>query len=266
MRERLASWYPDELTGRWWQAVLWVPVGYATTRLFGTTLPLGVIAGLAAAAAVVHWTVPVAVDLAAGAGALGVGVSQATGDGCHLRLGDAGTAVLLVFGGLMIGVAGVRLMGPVKVKESGRRLLVGAVGLELSLALTRPANEIAPAEGAAGTALALGVLLVAIVLVGIWAPFGPALLGVALLATEALIAVTDGSCQSAATRAVVGTLVFVPVAVLLASRWRPPYRRDDEHDEDHDHSSERWTGEHDHPESDRWTGDYDDYGPLPDRS
>lgn len=245
IRERLAELHPDVTAGRWWHAALWVPVGYASTKLYGEALPIVVIGALAGAVALVHRVLPAGVEVVAGGGALVMGVNHAANGDCHLLVGEDGVAVLMGFGGVMFAWAVLRLLGPASIHEASRLLLIGAVALELALSTVTPLGDATHAfRGTTGTAAALGALVLAFTLVGVKTPFGPPLLGSALVGVLGVLAVTGGPCHGAATRALVGTLVFTVLAVFLETRPLPFGYDDDRGGEEH------------------WAADYEEHGPM----
>jgi hypothetical protein len=249
VRERLASLQPEEMESGWWYAALWIPMGYASSRLFGEVTPVLVVGCLAGATALVHRLAPGAVEVVAGLGALVVGVNTAASGDCHDLVGEWGVAVLTVFGGAMVASAMTRLLGSASIREAARHLLIAVMALELSLAVVTPVGETVDGFAASvTTAVVLAVLLLVVTLVGVRATLGPPLLAVTLAGTQAVLAVTGGPCHGAAARAVLGTAVFTALAVYLGTRPLPfGYEPGDEDDETH---------------SERWAGDYEDHRPL----
>lgn len=248
IRDRLAELYPDVTAGRWWHAALWVPVGYASTKLYGETFPVLAVGALAATVALVHRVVPAGVEVVAGGGALVMGVNHAANGDCHLLVGDDGVVAMMVFGGVMCVSGMLRFLGSGSLREASRLLLLGAVGLELALSTVTPVGDTSHAfRATTGTAVTLGLLAVGFTLIGVRTPFGPPVLGTGLVAVLGVLAVTGGPCHDAATRALVGTVVFTVVAVFLETRPLP-FGYDD--------------GDDDSGEA-HWAADYEGHGPVP---
>lgn len=245
MRERLASLRPDETAGGWWHATLWIPVGYASTKLYGVATPAVVVASLAGVAALVHRLSPGPVEIVAGGGALVAGVNTAANGDCHHLVGDGGVAVLMVFGGALTASALTRLLGSGNLRDAARHLLIATMALELALSVVTPIGEVVEGfSGTAATAVVLAVLLLAITVTGVRASFGPPALALTLVAVQGVLAVTGGPCHTAAAHALLGTAVFTTLAVQLQTRPLP-FGYDPEDDD----------------EGVAWAGDYEDYGP-----
>jgi hypothetical protein len=246
-RGRVALTDPVTWSTGWWQAAWWVPVGYATTKLYGPTMPTVAVGFSAVAVALVHRFVPGVIELAAGAGALVVMVNASADGDCHVLVGDDGVLVLMVFGGVMCTSAIVRLLGSASAREAARHLLIAVVCLELALSAVTPvADAVTSFRARTSTAAVLGVVLLILTVAGIRARAGLPLLGAGLVAVESLLAVTGGPCHTEALRALVGTVIFTTVAT-----WVHHYApRRPEPDEDHLGPVE-------------WAGDYDDRGPAP---
>jgi hypothetical protein len=272
IRVRWGALAPDEASSLLWQATLWVPVGYASSRLFGEAVPALTLAVLAGLLAGVHRMAPGAVELAVAGGALAGGVVVASNDDCHVLVGDSGVAVLVAFGGGMLTWAVVRLLGSASVREAAYRLIVATMALELALSGVTPVGEAGGLSGTTATTVVLGTLLVLVTLFGVHAGLGPPVLAVALLGVQGALALTGGPCHTAAAHALLGTAVFVAVAVALRTRPLPfGYDPVDQPggDEDGDAGSEPWVTSYDEhgpvrsfrvPELDE---EYDTPGPTP---
>lgn len=248
VRRRLAMVDADPFSNGWGYAALWVPAGYASTKIYGAATPTAAIAFGATAVALVHRFFPGPVEAVTGVAGLFAAVLAAADGDCHELVGDDGIAVLMVFGGGMCTWAVVRVLGSANLREAARYVLVAVVSLELALSVVTPIDEAVHGfRASTSTAVVLAFLLLALTLIGVHARAGLALLGVALVAVEAVLAVTGGPCHDEAVRALVGTVVFAAVAAYLApnSPWRPPEPVDDDRDEG------------------RWAGDYEGRGPAP---
>jgi hypothetical protein len=251
IRARWDALAPGDTTGPMllWPVILWVPVGYASSRLFGEAVPALAVAALAGVLAGVHRLAPGVVELATAAGALVGGVVVASNDDCHVLVGDRGVAVLVGFGGGMLTWAAVRLLGSASVREAASRLLVATMALELSLSALSPVDDVAEGSpGSVGIAVLLGALLVLVTLVGVHLALGPPALAVTLVGVQGVLAVTGGPCHTVAAHALLGTAVFVAAA--LALRTRPlPFGYDE---------PDLPEGTGDEP----WTTSYDEHGPV----
>jgi hypothetical protein len=252
VRRRLALVDADGLSNGWGYAALWVPAGYASTKIYGAATPTVAIAFGATAVALVHRFFPGPVEAVAGVAGLFTAVLAAAHGDCHELVGNDGVAVLMVFGGGMCSWAVVRVLGSASLREAARYVLVAVVSLELALSVVTPIDEAVHGfRASTSTAAVLAVLLLALTLTGVHASKGLVWLGVALVGVEAVLAVTGGPCHDEAVRALVGTVVFAAVAAYLApdSPWRPPEPEDQSRGEGN---------------QGRWAGDYEGRGPAPD--
>jgi hypothetical protein len=242
---RVALTDPETWSTGWWQAAWWVPVGYASTKLYGPAMPTVAVGFCAVAVALVHRFAPGVVELVAGSGALIVAVNASADGDCHVLVGDDGVLVLMAFGGGMCASAIVRLLGSANAREAARHLLIAVVCLELALSAVTPvADAVTSFRGRVSTAAVLGVVLLVLAVGGIRARAGLALLGAVLVAVESLLAVTGGPCHSEALRALVGTVIFAAVATWVA------------------HYAPRRPEPTGHGGVIRWAGQYDDRGPT----
>lgn len=220
----LPTWQnPAALSQRWAHTALFVPLGYAVSRAIGPDVPLLALVALAASAACLHRLMPGLVEVVAGAAALVTGVLTVTEDGAFGRsLGRAGTAVLLVFGGVMLVSAFVRLLGSANGREMAKHLVAGAAALEVGLLVLSPVSRsvVSPEDDIVRTA-ALAVVLLTATVVGIRSRFGFPLLGLGVLATEVVLALSGAPSVAHPARTLLASLTFTVAALWLHDADRP---------------------------------------------
>jgi hypothetical protein len=202
----------------WWQAALWIPVGYASTRFIGEGTPLLAMVFLTASLAGLYRVIPGLVELVAGGGGLLMSMfAAADGRGCGTVLGQGGTSAVLVFGSLMWLSAFVRLLGSANVREMARHLLVATAALELGLFAVSPIGQtVTTAQDQFTVPAVLLTILLVTTLVGVRARTnGFPLLGVGLVMVLGVLAVTGSSCAADPVVSLAGTVTFALVAMFL---------------------------------------------------
>ena len=208
---------------RWAYLALFVPLGYAVSRVVGPDVPLPALLGLAASAACLHRLMPGLVEVVAGATALVSGVLAVTEDGAFDRpLGGAGTGVVLAFGGVMLISAFVRLLGSGNGREMAKHLVAGAAGIEIGLLMLSPVGRsVVSPEDDIARAAALAVVLLTATVVGIRSRFGFPLLGLGVLTTEVVMALSDAPSVAHPARTLLAMLTFTVAALWLHDADRP---------------------------------------------
>lgn len=202
----------------WWQAALWIPVGYASTRFIGEGTPVLAMVFLTASLAGLYRVIPGLVELVAGGGGLLMSMfAAADGRGCGAVLGQGGTSVILLFGSVMWLSAFVRLLGSANAREMARHLLVATAALELGLfALSPMGQTMATVPDPLTVPVLLSAILLVTTLVGVRArTIGFPLLGIGLVASQIMLAVTGGPCSGSPLVGLVGTVTFALVTLVL---------------------------------------------------
>jgi hypothetical protein len=206
---------------RWSRAVYWVPAGYVCARVVGQGgLPVLAVAILAAVLAGLHRAAPGVVEVVGGSGSLLVTVDEVLDGDCRELLGPGAAGVVLGFLTAFAVSAFVQLLATASLREAGRHLLIASVAAELALSLLAP---IVDGEGRVTAALVVLVVLLGAAALGLRAGLGIPVLGGALLAVEAMLALTDHVCGMTGFAPLVGTTVFAAVGWYLASRPQAPY-------------------------------------------
>lgn len=203
----------------WWQAALWIPVGYASTRFIGEGTPLLAMVFLTASLAGVYWVVPGLVELVAGGGGLLMSMlAAADGRGCGDVLGQGGSSAILVFGSLMWLSAFVRLLGSASFREMARHLLVATAALELGLFALSPIGQtVTTAQDQFTVPAVLLTILLVTTLIGVRARAnGFPLLGIGLVSVLSVLVVTGSPCNGNPAVSLAGTVTFALVANFLA--------------------------------------------------
>ena len=138
LRSNLNPLRHDDPPRAWWDVFLWVPAGFATTRLVGATLPPLAMAVLAVLLAAAHHFGPAVVAAVAGAGGLVVTGAAAWDAGdCQRMIGDIGVVVVVVFGSIFVVSSFVRLIGTASLREMSRHLLIATASIEIGRASCR---------------------------------------------------------------------------------------------------------------------------------
>jgi hypothetical protein len=227
LRSNLNPLRHDDPPRAWWDVFLWVPVGFATTRLVGDTLPPLAIAVLAVLLAAAHHFGPALVAEIAGAGGL-IAAGAATWDACDCQrmIGDIGVVVVVVFGSMFVVSSFVRLIGTASLREMSRHLLIATASIEISLFVVSPRGTplIDPDEVVA-PAFLLAVLMV-VSQIGLIdrMELGFLALGIALVPIELSLATRDTNpCGPGGWSPFVGTVVFALASYHFASS-RPVHR------------------------------------------
>jgi hypothetical protein len=218
MRTSTPTWQsPAAQSQRWAYLALFVPLGYAVSRAFGPDLPLPALLALAVSAACLHRLMPAVVETVAGAVALVAGVLAAAEDRAFGRsLGRATTGVLLLFGGVMVVSAFVRLLGSASGREMAKHLVAAAAALEIGLLVLSPVGRsVVSPEGDVAPAAVLAVVLLTATVVGIRSRFGFPLLGLGVLATEVVLALTGAPSVAHPGRTLLACIAFTAAALWL---------------------------------------------------
>jgi len=221
LRSNLDPLRHDDPPRAWWDVLLWVPVGFATTRLVGDTLPPLAIAVLAVLLAAAHHFGPAFVATVAGAGGLlASGVAAWDADDCQRIIGDVGVVVVVVFGSIFLVSSFVRLIGSSSLREMSRHLLIATATIEISLFAVAPGGTplIDPDEVLAPALLL--ALLMAVSQIGLIdrMELGFLSLGAMLVPVELVLAVRDdNACGAGGYGPFVGTVVFAVASYYFAS-------------------------------------------------
>jgi hypothetical protein len=211
----------------WWDVFLWVPVGFATTRLVGDTLPPLAMAVMAVLLAAAHHFGPAVVASIAGAGGLIASGAQVWDAGdCQKMIGDIGVVVVVVFGSIFVVSSFVRLIGAVSLLEMSRHLLIATASIEISLFAVAPRGKpLIDADQVLAPALLLAVLMV-VSQIGLIdrMELGFLSLGVMLVPVEFSLATRDHNvCGPGGWGPFVGTVVFA-LASYYFSLSRPVHK------------------------------------------
>jgi hypothetical protein len=200
----------------WWLAAIWIPTGFAVTKLLGTGAPVSVAVILAVLIAAVHRAAPGPIDLAAGALGTVISVTHVIeGNDCRGPLGMTGILLLLVFCGttavctVVTGLSRHRL-------TVGQGLVAICAAIELALFAVSPGGILPTGAGDLGTNVI--VTLATAILVGIRPQFGLATVGACLIAAETSLALSGTSCDRSAPIALAGALAFATTRLILSSR------------------------------------------------
>src|SRR5688500_19498575 len=112
LRSDLNPFRNDDPPRGWWDVLLWVPTGYAVTRLLGDTFPAWAMLLVGLLAAALHHYGPAVVETAAGGiGLMASGLAAWDRAGCQVMIGDVGVVVIIVFGSIFVVSSFVRLIG-----------------------------------------------------------------------------------------------------------------------------------------------------------
>jgi hypothetical protein len=210
----------DDPPRGWWDALLWVPVGYAVTRLLGDTFPAYamVLVGLLAAAAH-HYGPAVVETVAGGLGLIASGAAAWDGAGCQAMIGDVGVVVIIVFGSIFIVSSFVRLIGSASLREMGKHLVIATATIEVSLFLVGPRGEplIDPDEYVAPALLA--AVLMGVSQLGLVDRYevGMLSLGAMLVPVQLALALGDNPCGAGGFGPLLGMLAFAGASYSFAS-------------------------------------------------
>lgn len=200
----------------WWRAAVWIPTGYAVTKLIGTGAPVAVVVVLAALIAAVHRAAPGPIDLAAGGLGTAISILQAIeGNDCRGSLGTNGAILLLVFAGVtsLVMVSSAIAIGHLR---PGQYAVAMCAAVELALFAVSPGGVVVTAAGDLGLAVLATLLLSA--LVGLRPHLGLAVMGACLIFAEVTLALAGQLCDQSAPYAIAGALVFSMTRLLLSSR------------------------------------------------
>lgn len=229
----------------WWDVLLWVPIGFAVTRLVGDLLPwwaMGVLTLLVAAA---HYFGPAVVEVVAGAGGLiASGAAAWDGAGCQDVIGEVGIIVVIVFGSMFVVSSFVRLIGAASLREMGKHLLIATASIEIALFVTGPTGEpLIDPEELYAPGLLLAVLM-AVSQIGLIdrMEIGMLALGAMLVPIEVVLAVHDNPCGAGGFAPLVGTAVFAGAAYSFATARPLRVEGEDDEDDADDRKSRRHWG------------------------
>jgi hypothetical protein len=232
LRSDLNPFRNDDPPRGWWDLLLWVPVGYAVTRLVGDSLPAWamVLVGLLAAAA--HYYGPAVVEtVAGGAGLLASSAAAWDRAGCQTMIGDVGVVVIIVFGSIFIVSSFVRLIGTASLREMGKHLVIATATVEISLFAVGPRGEpLVDPDNYFAPAL-LAVVLMAVSQLGLIDRYewGMLTLGALLVPTQLVLAVGDNPCGAGGFGPLLGMMAFAGASYSFASVR--PVEGDDADDE-----------------------------------
>lgn len=200
----------------WWRAAVWIPTGYAVTKLIGTGAPLTVVVVLAALLAAVHRAAPGPIDLAAGGLGTAISVLQVIeGNDCRGPLGTTGVVLLLLFAGtttlLMLSSAGA--IGRLRPSQLA---VASCAAIEIALFAVSPGGVVVTGNHELGVSVAATLLLAT--LTGLRPQLGLAALGACLIIAEVNLSFAGHLCDRSAPYALAGAVVFAGTRLLLSSR------------------------------------------------
>jgi hypothetical protein len=220
LRSDLNPFRNDDPPRGWWDVLLWVPTGYALTRLVGDTLPAWsmVLVGMLAAAA--HHYGPAVVEaLAGGVGLMASGLAAWDRAGCQTMIGDVGVVVIIVFGSIFVVSSFVRLIGSASLREMGKHLVIATATVEISLFAVGPGGEpLVDPENYFAPAL-LAAVLMAVSQLGLIDRYewGMLSLGALLVPTQLVLAVSDNPCGAGGFGPLLGMVAFAGASYSFAS-------------------------------------------------
>jgi hypothetical protein len=203
----------------WAQIALWVPVGFAATRMLGDGAPLLSVLALGVLIAVVHFVAPSTTELLVGGAGLVISLYHAIdGHTTGELLGPGATAVVLVFGSVILVSTTIAWLGPFHFQRAGRHLIVATAALELALFTVSPLGRTVVSSQDRFTLPAVvgGILFIATP-VGVRSRHGLPLLGTALVLTQGALLATGSVTGYSPLTGLVGSFTFASVALLLES-------------------------------------------------
>ena len=231
LRSDLNPFRNDDPPRGWWDVLLWIPTGYAVTRVVGDTFPAWamLLVGLLAAAA--HYYGPAVVETAAGGiGLMASGLAAWDRAGCQTMIGDVGVVVIIVFGSIFVVSSFVRLIGSASLREMGKHLVIATATVEISLFAVGPRGEplIEPENYFAPVLLSLVLLAVSQLGLIDRYEWGMLILGALLVPTQLVLAVSDNPCGAGGYGPLLGMVAFAGASYSFAHGR--PLPSDDEDD------------------------------------
>lgn len=229
LRSGLNPLRKDDPPRAWWDVLLWMPVGYAVTRLVGNSLPPVAMVVLAVLLAAAHHFGPAVIDVVAGAG--GLIASQLAvwdGNGCQVLVGDMGIVVIVVFGSIFVVSSWVRLIGSASLREMGRHLLIATVTIEIALFAVAPDGVALLDPESVPAPIFLAAVLMAVSQLGLIdrMELGMLSLGALLLPVEVSLAARGNPCGAGGYAPLLGMVAFAGAAYHFATSR--PMPTDDE--------------------------------------
>jgi len=222
----------DDPPRAWWDVLLWIPVGFATTQLVGGSLPALAMVPLALLFVVAHHYGPATVEVIAGGGGLIASAANAwDGAGCQVAIGDVGVVVIVVFGSIFLVSSFVRLIGAASLREMGKHLVIATAAVEIALFAAVPGGEplIDAREVYAPAGLAVALLVVSQIGLIDRMQLGMLALGALLLPVQVAQALGDNPCGAGGFGPLLGMSVFAAAAYSFATAH--PLRTDEDDDE-----------------------------------
>lgn len=223
----------DDPPRAWWDVLLWMPVGFAITRLVGNALPPLAMVVLAVLLAAAHHFGPAAIDVVAGAGGLlASGAVVWDGGDCQALAGDMGIVVIVMFGSIFMVSSWVRLIGSASLREMGRHLLIATVTIEIALFAIAPDGEPLVQPDSIPAPLFLAVVLMVVSQIGLIdrMELGMLSLGALLVPVEVALATRDNPCGTTGFAPLLGMVAFAGAAYYFATSR--PLRTDDDEPEE----------------------------------
>lgn len=205
--------------GGWWQAALWIPLGFATTRLLGDGAPVLWVAVLAVGVAVVNYIVPGLTALSVGGCALLISLFHAVdGQANGELLGPGGTALILGFGSVMLVSSLMVLLGPLHARRAGHHLVVATGVLELGMFTLSPLGQtLVNVQDRFTFQAVVGGLLFGLTPVIVRSKHGLPLLGTALVLAQGALIVSGGTTGFSPLACLLGTFTFAAVSLFFES-------------------------------------------------
>lgn len=232
LRSNLDPLRNDDPPRAWWDVLLWIPVGFATTQLVGGSLPALAMVPLALLFVVAHHYGPATVEVIAGGGGLmASGANAWDGAGCQVAIGDVGVVVIVVFGSIFLVSSFVRLIGAASLREMGKHLVIATAAVEIALFAAVPGGEplIDAREVYAPAGLAVALLVVSQIGLIDRMQLGMLALGALLLPVQVAQALGDNPCGAGGFGPLLGMAVFAAAAYSLATAH--PLRTHEDDDE-----------------------------------
>jgi hypothetical protein len=196
----------------WVGILVWIPIGYALSRLLGDGAPVQVVVVVSMLLAAVQRIFEGPFHLLIGGAGTLVALNDAvTGASCREPLGAFGLFLLGVFAAT----------GFILIMASGKTtdyLAAGAGVIELVLFAVSPVGGTVIADiGAAALVLPVGAATVAF-LIGKQPKLGLGVVGAGVIAGEVVLAAVPGVCERSALTALVGAVVFAVTRWFLSHR------------------------------------------------
>lgn len=233
LRSDLNPFRNDDPPRGWWDVLLWIPTGYAVTRVVGDTFPAWAMLVVGLLAAALHYYGPAVVETAAG----GVGLiasALAVWDraGCQTMVGDVGVVVVIVFGSIFVVSSFVRLIGSASLREMGKHLVIATATVEIALFAVGPRGEplVDPENYFAPVLLSLVLLAVSQLGLVDRYEWGMLILGALLVPTQLVLALSDNPCGAGGFGPLLGMAAFAGASYSFAL-GRPLPSDDGEDDE-----------------------------------